>query len=236
MSDVRGILPERGPADYLSMLRGLLPRGLAWTRSPDAALTRALAAVAEELARVDASARLLRRETNPASTVNALEDWERVLGLPDGCLPAGSTLQERRDAVLARLRDAGRQDMAYWYALAETLGYDVTIEEHWPFCCAFHECGDPAAGWTPESGMSLERWEQDVAWPIGRCGPPEIRYWWNVIVHGDRVILFRCGGESACPDYIMDWRGAESLECVMRRDRQSHTLLTFEYRSEITEA
>lgn len=226
-----GELQPHGVKDYLAMLQFLLPRGLAWTRAPDANLTKALDASAEELARVDHAIRLLPDEVNPATTINGLEDWERVLGLPDQCLPAGSTMQERRDAVLAKLRDLGRQDLAYWYELADTLGYSIVIEEHWPFICNWHECGDPQGGWTPDSGMTVEELEQNVGYPIGRCGPEEIRYWWNVIVHGDRLILFRCG-ESLCPELLMDWRGAESLECVMKRDKEAHTLLTFEYREE----
>jgi uncharacterized protein YmfQ (DUF2313 family) len=213
------------------MLQALLPRGLAWTRAPDANLTRCLAASAGELARVDAAARRLPDEANPATTMGGLEDWGRVLGLPDACLPAGTAFQERRDAVLAKLRDLGRQDPAHWYDLAETLGWAVTIEERWPFVCGLHECGDPQAGWTPGSGMTAERWEQEAGYPIGRCGPEDIRYWWNVVVHGDSLIPFRCG-ESPCPEPLMDWRGAGSLECVMRRDKEAHTLLTFEYREE----
>jgi uncharacterized protein YmfQ (DUF2313 family) len=252
-----GAPPPHDAENYLGMLQALLPRGLAWTCAPDSVLTRTLQAVAEELAKVDAAARLLPDEANPASAKISIEDWERVLGLPDGCLPAGSSLQERRDAVLAKLGDLGRQDVGYWYGLAETLGYGgaggsepetafsgearasaplagssgITIEEHWPFCCGFHECGDPRAGWTPNSGMSIELWEQEFGYPIGRCGPPEMRYWWNVIVHGDNLILFRCG-ESLCPERLMDWRSAVSLECVMHRDKEAHTLLTFEYREE----
>jgi len=222
-------LQPRSASDYLNMLQALLPRGLAWTRAPDANLTKSLGASAEELARVDMAARLLLDEVNPATTAGGLEDWERVLELPDACLPASTTFPERKDAVLSKLRDLGRQDLAYWYELAESLGYTVTIEECWPFICNWHECGDPQGGWVPGSGMTVERWEQDLGYPIGRCGPEEVRYWWNVIVHGDRLILFRCG-ESLCPELLMDWRGAESLECVMRRDQEAHVLLTFEYR------
>ena len=105
----------------------------------------------------------------------------------------------------------------------------MVIEEHWPFICGLHECGDPQSGWTPESGMTPERYEQDMGWPIGRCGPPEMRYWINVLVYGDRLIRFRCG-TSECPEVLLDWRGAQALECVMRRDKQAHILLTFEYR------
>lgn len=221
-------LPPRKAAEYLQMLKALLPRGLAWAKSPGTVLEKTLAASAEELGRLDASIQLLPMETNPVSTVNALEDWEKALALPDACLPAGPSFDERKSAVLVKLQDEGRQDMAWWYELAATLGYEITIEEHWPFCCGWHECGNPAEGWTPESGMTPERWEQDVAYPIGRCGPEEIHYWLNVVVHGDRLLLFRCG-TSETPERLMDWRGAQNMECLISRDIEAHVLLTFDF-------
>lgn len=211
--------PKRNPLEYLAMLQALLPLGLAWSRSPEGNLTKALHASAEELARLDASAHLLVEEVNPTTTNNALDDWERVLALPDACLPAGTTFQERKDAVLAKLNDIGRQDLAYWYELAASLGYEVTIEEHWPFCCGIHECADFSG---------CDEMAEQAAYPMARLGNEEIRYWLNVIVHGDSLILFRCG-ESECGELLMDWRGAETLECLMRRDMEAHVVLTFKY-------
>ena len=119
-------LRARSAADYLRMLQHLLPQGQAWTRAPGAVLTAVLQASADELERLDMAMRLLLMEILPTSAIAGLEDWERVLGLPDACLPAGTTLQERRSAVLAKLRDEGRQDLAYWYGVADSLEYDVT--------------------------------------------------------------------------------------------------------------
>ena len=171
-------LRARSAADYLRMLQHLLPQGQAWTRAPGAVLTAVLQASADELERLDMAMRLLLMEILPTSAIAGLEDWERVLGLPDACLPAGTTLQERRSAVLAKLRDEGRQDLAYWYGVADSLEYDVTIEEHWPFCCGIHQCADPS-GLTPEEIQAHPE--------IGYLAVPEIRWWWNVIVHGDRL-------------------------------------------------
>ena len=148
-------LRARSAADYLRMLQHLLPQGQAWTRAPGAVLTAVLQASADELERLDMAMRLLLMEILPTSAIAGLEDWERVLGLPDACLPAGTTLQERRSAVLAKLRDEGRQDLAYWYGVADSLEYDVTIEEHWPFCCGIHQCADPS-GLTPEEIAQVE--------------------------------------------------------------------------------
>jgi len=202
------------------MLQALLPRGLAWTRAPDAVLTRLLRAVAEEPVRVDAAARLLPEEVNPVSAVSALEDWERVLGLPDACLQSGSTLQERRAAVLAKLGDTGRQDLAYWYELAATLGYKVEIREKTPFQCGKSQCGDPYGA--DANLPQLEKRQTDM------LGPAEIRYWWEVRVYGLPVIYFQCGA-SATPDSLGKRVIASSLECVMLRDKEAHTLLTFSY-------
>lgn len=212
----------RGAEAYLDALQQLLPRGYAWTRSVGSRLWRLLYASADELARVDAAARLLVDEVNPLTAVSGLEDWERVLGLPDACLPSGDTLQERRGAVLAKLRDEGRQDLAWWYEVAESLGYNVAIEEHWPFLCGVHECFDPS---------NLTEREIQAHHEIGFLGEPNVRLWWNVVVYGERLLLFRCG-ESLCPERLLDWREATDLECIMQRDRLAHTVLTFDYRQE----
>lgn len=216
------LLPVRTDADYLSMLQALLPRGLAWTRATGSRLGALLLASAGEPARVDEAAHRLVDEIHPTTAIEGLEDWERVLGLPDECLPAGTSLQERRSAVLAKLRDEGRQDLAWWYDLAASMGYEVTIEEHWPFICGIHECGDPS-GLTPREAQDHPE--------IGYLGPETMRLWWRVLVHGDRLVLFRCG-ESLLPERLTDWRAADALECVMLRDREAHTLLTFAYPEE----
>ena len=213
-------LPPRGVKDYLAMLQALLPRGLAWTRAPEANLTKVLEASAEELARLDEAARSMLTEVNPATTLGGVADWERVLGLPDACLPSGSTMQERRVAVLSKLRDTGRQDLSYWYELAETLGYAVDIVEKTPFQCGKSQCGDPRGADADKPWQ--ERRQTDM------LGPAEIRYWWEVKVYGLPVIYFQCGA-SAPPDSLGKRVTAHNLECVMQRDKEAHTLLTFSY-------
>lgn len=213
------LFPARGENDYLGMLLALLPRGLAWSRVPGSRLASFFRACAVELGRVDSASHFLIDEIHPLTSIAALEDWERVLGLPDECLPSGNSLQERRTAVLARLRDQGRQDLAYWYDLAVTLGYEIVIEEHWPFICGIHECGNP-------SGLSLLDAQDHPE--IGYLAVPDVRLWWNVTVYGDHLLQFRCG-ESLCPERLMDWVSADTLECVMRRDGEAHLLLTFDY-------
>lgn len=213
---------KRDAAAYAAMIIQLVPRGAAWSRFPASRIYRLLAGSAEEAARVEESGFRLIDEANPLTSMNGISDWERVLGLPDTCLPSGTTLQERRQAVLAKLADIGRQDLDYWYELAALLGYDVEIKRKTPFQCGKSQCGDPY-GVDAEAGVPVrERRQTDM------LAPGEIRYWWEVIVHGLPIIWFECG-VSAPPDALGKRVTAHNLECVMQRDKEAHTLLTFSY-------
>ena len=194
-----------GKPDYYAQLVLLQPPGAALPRDEDTDWGRLLRGLSLEFERVDGRADILVAESDPRLTLELLPDWERAYGLPDGCLPSGSTIQERRSAVLLKLRDTGRQDLSYWRELAGLLGYDVDIEEFSPFICARSECGGP-----------------------DMCGAEETRYWWQITVYGPRLTRFRCG-ESAPPDRLGDWDPAWDLECLVKRHHQAHTLVSFAY-------
>jgi len=133
-----------------------------------------------------------------------LEDWERVLALPDECAPAGTTLQERRAAVVSRLTVGGGQSLAYYLDLAQRLGYAVTIEEFRPFITGMSCCGDTLNG------------------------PHEVRHVWRVTVHGPRVTYFRTG-ESATGERLLDIAYAEDLTCILRRLAPAHSEVIIAY-------
>ena len=70
---------------YRQALQSLLPPGPAFTREPNALLTKLLDALAQELYRADLRAAQLIDEAFPDTTTELLPDWERVAGLPDAC-------------------------------------------------------------------------------------------------------------------------------------------------------
>lgn len=109
--------------DYRVLLQALLPHGAAWPRDPDAVLTALLQAFADEFARVDVRVEDLFNEMDPRTTYELLEDFERVTGLPDPCVPAEQTVNERRAALVTRLTGQGGQSIAYFLGLAAALGY-----------------------------------------------------------------------------------------------------------------
>lgn len=117
--------------DYAALIEGLTPKGPAWS---EARLRRAWA---DELARLDARIWALIEEADPRTTSELLEDWERVLGLPDDCVAGlDLSINERRLIAWQRLTELGGQSRAYFIDLAARFGEPgVTITEFRQMTC-----------------------------------------------------------------------------------------------------
>lgn len=196
----------RGTEDgYLAEQQQLLPLGHAWSRESGAFITMLLRGFAMVWAKIHNRALNLTNEANPYTTLELLPDWERNLGLPDECSKGlSTTLQERRADVVAKYLDEGRQDIAYYYELAKSLGYEITIIEYRPFISGFSRCGDRLNG------------------------GHDVRYHWTVKVHGPRVILFRTGA-STPPERLGVVRRATDLECRVKKQSEAHSNPIFSY-------
>jgi len=124
-------------ADYAAALSRLLPIGRLWSGLQAGPIWQGvLLAIGDALARVDAWAvQALIIEPDPRSTSQLIGEWESSCGLPDGCLPAGGTLAQRRSALVARLAALGGSSAAYFVSLAAQFGYTVTVSDvadsHW---------------------------------------------------------------------------------------------------------
>lgn len=189
-------------AEYLSQLQALLPQGPAWPRDEDATLTQLLAALAEEFARVDLRAENLLDEADPRTTAEMLWDWERVAGLPDPCVIAAQTTQERRAALVAKLTNIGGQSRQYFIDLAAALGYTITITEFHPFRVDESAAGDALHG---------DDWA----------------FAWRVNAPATTIREFRVS-ESTVGDPLRIW-GNELLECALSRLKPAHTHALFGY-------
>ena len=116
---------------YLDLLKFLLPPGRALPRQTGTVLDSLLHALAEEFARVDLRAIQALDEANPATTLELLQDWERVAGLPDPCVGVlAETIQGRRDALIAKLTQSYGQSRQFFINLAAAMGFTITITEH----------------------------------------------------------------------------------------------------------
>lgn len=127
---------------YREQLCALLPPGRAFSCDAGTVLRDLLDGLSLELERIDARSVVLFGEALPDTTLEMLPAWERVVGLPDACSPLDTSIEARREAVLARLRAQGGQSAAYFIALAEWLGFPAgVVQEFRPFT-ANSDCVD----------------------------------------------------------------------------------------------
>lgn len=191
---------SRSAAEYTKMLQNLLPRGAAWTRERTARLTQLLQAMADELSRIDARGDDLVNEALPDTTLELLDGWETVAGLPGECTGPLETVSLRRNALVMRLTTVGGQSRQYFIDLAETLGFETTIDEFRPF-----KVGSVA-------GDLLTNGDWIYTW---RVNAPETT-----------VRSFTAG--SYAGEALATW-GNALLECAISRVKPAHTILIFGY-------
>ncbi len=224
---------RRDPDAFHHALLALLPLGEVWGRGPGTVLSRVMRGLAGVIARwANDTANFLLVEAFPPTSAGLLPDWERVLGLPEPCFPVAQTIAERRMAVREKLRRRpGGQSRAYFYELAERLGYHerasaatelpfalpaelsrpkhIRIREYRPFMCGVSRCGDPAWG----------------------VAPHKVRFYWTIEIADPRLTWFRAGsgGGHAGVDPMLRVRRATDLECVFDKLRPGHTICIYDY-------
>jgi uncharacterized protein YmfQ (DUF2313 family) len=115
-------------AAYSSLLGRLSPRGKAWTFTrAQTGLRLFFDAMGEELARAHNRLIDLIDESDPRTTTELIDGWERNLGLPDSCDPSPpTTLADRRAAAHAKLIARGGSQPGILYDVIEAAGYDST--------------------------------------------------------------------------------------------------------------
>lgn len=230
---------RRSGADYAQAFARLLPTGAAWSRDPLSVLMKVVHGLAQIWGSpgVDAASDaipgtaqlvdgragdLLERESDPRATIELLPDWERAWGLPDPCVAEPLTIANRQVALVTKMTLLGAQSRAFFIATAAALGYTITIREFSPFMAGVSRCGDTRNlaidGDTPDG--THYRWE---------IGPPEMRFYWVVVVGALRLTWFRAGEGQAGVDPMVRIALATDLECLIRRYKPAHTDVVFDY-------
>ncbi len=192
--------------DYTAQLQALLPPGPLWDalRQPGTTAAELVAALAEELARLDARTEDLLAELDPRSALELLSEWEAFAGIYDACAPeTPETVQERRLAVHAKLTGTGGQTRAYYAGLAAALGYTATIQEYHPF---------RAGASAPGDALTNDDWI----------------YRWLVRVAEEANLRPFRAGQSLAGEPIATW-GDDRLECAINHLKPAHTEVGFGY-------
>jgi uncharacterized protein YmfQ (DUF2313 family) len=159
--------------------------------------------IATEGAHLDAAqtnAEKLLKEMFPDQTTEGIVDWERVCGLTPS---ADAPLQTRREDIIRKLRERGGLSRTYFIILAAAMGYDITIDELYPFMCGWGRCAD-------------------------RLYTEAVRFFWRVNVSGQPLYYFRAG-QSTTGERLSWWPTQTSLENIFNDLKPAHTYIVFNY-------
>ncbi|MFV1851652.1 MAG: putative phage tail protein [Thalassospira sp.] len=209
---------------YADVIAGAFPPGAAWQgfRDYDGVGHSFLIGKVATWLDVDLTAERLVLESQPARAVQMLADHEKQVGLPDCCFQtAGLPIEDRRAAVLTRLRATGGQRPRYFVNLAESLGYQIEVVEYRPFMVGISQVG----GANSSNNSRSTRYDM-----LGATA--DMRAWWRVRVLGPRVTWFKVGVSTLGQDPLAWISRAEDLECLLGRYQPAHSLLTMSYEGE----
>lgn len=228
----------------LPQLLQLTPRGAAWGtdeagsgRGANPVMLGMWRAIAGHAAANYATEFDVATQCFPSAITFSLEDWEDEYGLPDDCFSGQSGTKQRIAAVRARFGALGGQSPAYFVCLAQSMGYDITIEEPTQFLCDVSECvGDDITElwFSCDDGRCddtpLESFESTAVSDEGDevSGETVWKYW---IVHvGALGESWFYPDDGQCDwDPLEGFNVAADLECELRRYAPPHTVLIFDY-------
>lgn len=188
--------------NFLRLLQDLLPRGLAWPREPQADLTDLMDGLAAEYCRLDARTTDFLNEMDPRNTTELVEDWERLLGLPDECTGEQTSLASRRAEIVAKLTAQGSLNPQFYIDFAARLGYTITIYEYRQFQAGRSVAGDPVS-----NGPWVHVWQVNAE---------------------DSVAQRFSAGQNFAGDPLAVYADAV-LECAITKRKPAHTIVLFTY-------
>ncbi len=118
------------PAEPLSREAGamlqLLPPGKLWHLDTTSDLRKVFQAMADEFTRVRLRGVDLIEESDPRTATETLDEWERMLGLPDDLIVTiPATTNGRRVAIAAKLVSRGGQSPAFFGTLVAACGWTL---------------------------------------------------------------------------------------------------------------
>lgn len=194
------------PVEYASVIRNLLPPGVAFPRGDSSSLLAMLIEVwGSELSRLDSRAQALIEEADPRVCQETFTEWLEQWGIPDDCMKLWSRLNNStlRQMLLHKVRNVGGQSVKFFMDLAEMFGYWIEIDEF------------------REHSVVSDTLDMlcDSRWP----------HRWKVNV------LTGSGGKMTYHDVVggaeepLAWWGDALIECLIRRYAPAHTELTFAY-------
>lgn len=201
-------MASTGLEKYIQLIKSHMPQGWVWDGKNDKNSTfyKLISSLAPEFLRLEERADEFIDDFFPDGTFHMLEDWERLLGLPDECDPDGATtIQERRNRVLQVLTTRGGQNEAFFVTLASNFGYDIDVievKDNPPFRAGYARAGD-------------------------RLTNGDWVYAFIVEAPADSVVRFRAG-QSRAGDRLLTVQSSV-LECLLNKYKPAHSIVLFSF-------
>ncbi len=187
-------------AQYRQLLINLLPLGRLWQPAEQPVFSDLLESSAQELCRVDERVtQMLEVEIDPRTALEALDQWEAILGLPDECSPLIQTVDERRQQATQKLTNIGGLSETFYEFIAAQLGFpDVTVNNFVNFIAGRARAGDPLTNYFDShfvAGSTAGTALTDIGW----------LYYFNVDIPTP----------------------SDTIECTMRKLKPAHGAIFF---------
>lgn len=195
----------------------MFPQGWAWNQSPEGDFDNLLVGLAGEAGELETRGIQFLNEMDPNQTFEMLDNWERLLGLPDSCTPSSynPSLYERRLRIIQKLVTGGGQSKAFFGLIAQQLGYDTNVLDvvnFKDFRAGEGRAGDRISNSTnPNGTTNAAGWAFTFAIKAPATLSREFRAGQGVA--GDRLKLVN----------------NETLECVVKKYAPAHTTVLFFY-------
>lgn len=205
---------------YQDLLENLLPKGRLWQPKEQPTFSKFLGSTAVEPCRVEDRVSDLLREADPRITDELLDDWERLLGLPDECSPGMQTPDQRRAQVTEKYTNVGGLSKEFYEFTAAQLGFPTVVVSNFVnFVVGRGTVGQPLSNYfleTLQVGEPIGVPLQVVGW----------RYYWHVDMPATSVETLEVGEPIGVG--LREFTNPV-IECTMRKLKPAHSGIFFTF-------
>lgn len=193
--------------NYLTALKGLLPKGPAWEDKQSEAMDAVLYLTAKELQRLDVDIARLIDESDPRTASVTLPQWYKEWGIPDECLKSlsSTTSDQWRQILVTKIRSLGLTYSELLVVIARVSGMQsASAQRVEPFTTASRT----------NQRLYGRSWDHAVL---------------IISATADRIQYFRTS--SRTDERLAQW-GNQLFECLVKACSPAHKILVFSYTEE----
>jgi len=125
-------VPTWTQQQYATAFLRLLPQGACWPTWGSSQMAQSLYPLSGPYADNNELAAEPLVDAFPATTVQLAPEWLETLGLPGPCVTGYANSAATQQAILAQLTDTGGCSTDYFVGYANSIGFQVTIEQYIP--------------------------------------------------------------------------------------------------------